>query len=260
MNAKRAKTALLAVALAAFSAASLAHAEVIQRGNLRVSFDGKISPKALPREGSAPVRVAVAAKIASTDAAQPPQLRTMTIAINRYGRFNPSVVPVCSLREIQPSTTQNALKACGPSLIGQGTFSAKVLLTQQAPFPSGGKLYAFNGIVHGRPAILAHVYGTHPIPTSFTLVFEVKPSRGTFGTVLRADLPEVAGDSGYITGLSLNLGKTVRSHGKSRSYLSASCPAPKGFSGAVFPFAKASFDFGKRSVNSTLTRNCKVGG
>ena len=29
-----------------------------------------------------------------------------------------------------------------------------------------GKLYAFNGRWHGRPAILAHVYGTKPVPTS----------------------------------------------------------------------------------------------
>jgi hypothetical protein len=184
----------------------------------------------------------------------------MTIAINRYGQFDPGLLPTCTLRDIQPATTENALESCGDSLIGQGTFSANVKLSRQAPFPSEGKLYAFNGVVDGRPAILAHVYGEKPVPTSFTLVFELRRSGGTFGTVLRASLPEVTGDSGYITGLSLNLGKTVRSHGKVRSYLSASCPAPKGFTRAVFPFAKATLDFGARKINSTLTRNCKVRG
>ena len=38
--------------------------EVVQRGRVRVSFDGSIAPRSLPRHGSAPVRVAVAAKIA----------------------------------------------------------------------------------------------------------------------------------------------------------------------------------------------------
>ncbi len=232
--------------------------EVVQGGGTRVSFDGKLAPRALPRSGSTPVRVAVAAKIRSTDGGPPLRLREIKIAINRYGHFEPQGLPVCTLRDIQPSTTAKALEACGGSLVGQGTFSAKVLLGRQAPFPSAGKLYAFNGILHGRPAILAHVYGTDPVPTSFTLPFELRSAKGTFGTVLRASLPSVTGDSGYVTGLSMNLGKSFRSHGKRRSYLSASCPAPKGLRGAIFPFARASFGFGKRTLSSTLTRTCKV--
>lgn len=247
-------------ALLVFALASLAQAEVIQRGNLRVSFDGKLTPKALPRSGSAPVRVAVATRIAAANGGNPPRLRQISIAINRYGHFDPRGLPVCTLRDIQPSTTQNALRACRHSLVGQGSFAANVLLTQQSPFPAAGKLYAFNGVVHGKPAILAHVYGTEPVPTSFTLVFLLQPRKGTFGTVLRASLPEVTGDSSYITAISLNLGKTFRSHGRTHSYLSASCPAPKGFPGAVFPFAEASFGFKGRTVNSTLTRSCKVSG
>ena len=251
-------TATGALALALLLPA--AHAEVVQRGGLRVSFDGRLSPKALPRKGSAPVRVEVATKIATKQGKTPPRLRTLTLAINRYGSIDPDLVPKCTLRDIQPSTTENALAACGDSLVGRGSFSAKVLLSRQAPFPSAGPLYAFNGVVDGKPAILAHVYGEKPVPTSFTLVFGIRRSKGTYGTLLRASLPEVTGDSGYITGLSLNLGKTVRSHGRTRSFLSASCPAPKGTGSAVFPFAKASLDFGKRRIDSTVVRTCRVRG
>jgi hypothetical protein len=253
--------ALFAVcAIAALCLASLARAEVVQKGGLRVSFTGKLSPSALPRSGSAPVRVEVGTQIDSTKAKSPPRLRTMTIAINRYGHLDPDLLPKCTLRDIQPSTTENALGACGDSLIGRGTFSANVALSRQAPFPSEGPLYAFNGVVNGKPAILAHVYGEKPVPTSFTLVFELKKAKGTFGTLMRASLPNLTGSSAYITGLSLDLGKTVRSHGRTRSYLSASCPAPKGFSGASFPFAKVSLDFGNKKVESTLARNCEVRG
>jgi DNA-binding beta-propeller fold protein YncE len=235
--------------------------EVVQRAGLRVSFDGKLTPKALPRTGSAPARVSVAARIAPSDGGALQQLRKIVIAINRYGHFEPQGLPVCSLREIQPSNTANALKACRASLVGKGSFSADVALGQQAPFPAAGKLYAFNGTLDGHPAILAHVYGTDPVPTSFTLAFELSPARGTFGTVLRASLPEVTGSSGYITGISLNLGRSFRSHGRTHSYLSASCPAPRGFPGAVFPFARASFGFaGRTIVTSTLTRSCGVRG
>ena len=122
-------------------------------------------------------------------------------------------------------------------------------------------MYAFNGRVGGEPAILAHVYGTNPVPTSFTFPFELKPSKGTYGTVLRADLPQTTGDSGYITGLSMNLGRNYSFHGKRRSYLSASCPAPKGFNKAVFPLAHAGFFFkGGRKLGSTLVRSCGVRG
>jgi len=256
---KRSFALTVGVVVAALSL-SMAHAEVVQRGGLRVSFDGKLTPKALPRHGGAPVRVEVATEIAAKGDRTPPRLRTLTLAINRYGRIDPNLVPKCTLRDIQPATTENALAACGPSLIGRGSFSAKVLLSRQAPFPSAGPLYAFNGVVDGKPAILAHVYGEKPVPTSFTLVFQLRRSRGTYGTVLRASLPEVTGDSGYITGLSLNLGKTVRSGGRMRSFLSASCPAPKGLGAAVFPFAKASLDFGKKQIDSSLIRTCKVRG
>ena len=247
-----------AVALAALSLASLAQAEVVQKGGIRAAFEGSLTPKALPRDGRAPVRVSVGARITPLRPAEPPQLKRISIAINSAGRFSPGALPVCTVRDIQPSTTENALEACGSSLVGSGSFSAKILLPQQASYPAGGKLYAFNGVYEGRPAILAHVYGTKPVPTSFTLPFVISERKGELGTVLTASLAEVTGKAGYITGLSLNLGGSTVPGG--RNYLTAGCPAPKGFGGAVFPFAKASFEFGSGKLTSTLTRNCKVRG
>lgn len=244
------------------SSHSSAHSsEVTQRGNLRVSFHGRLTPHALPRSGAAPVKVSVGAKIATTNGSNPPQLRKITIAINRNGRFDPAGLPVCSLEQIQPTTTADALAACRASLVGEGSFSAKVLLPQQAPFPSEGKVFAFNGTYKGKPAILAHVYGPEPIPTSYTIPFSIGAAKGTFGTVLRASLPQVTSEWGYVTGLQITLGRTFSSHGKKRSYLSAGCPAPKGFPGAVFPFAKASFAFGGRgTLTSVLNRSCGARG
>jgi hypothetical protein len=248
---------VLLVCLAAICAlGTLAEAEVVQKGDVRVKFEGGLSPKTLPRSAAMPVRVAVGAKIAALKASDPPKLRKISIAINSAGKFDPSAVPVCTIRDIQPSTTDNALKACGPSLVGTGAFAAKVLLPQQASFPQGGKLYAFNGVYEGKPAILAHVYGTEPVPTSFTLPFVMTTRKGELGTVLTASLAEATGKAGYITELSLDLDG---SSGSSKTpYLSASCPAPKGFGSATFSFAKATFDFGNKTLKSTLTRNCKA--
>ena len=239
----------------------LSQAVVVQRHGIKVSFEGKLAPRKLPRHGSAPVRVAVGAKISGAEGKDPPQLREISIAINRYGRFDPSGLPLCTERDIQPATTQNALKACRSSLVGVGSFEANVALSSQSPFPAQGKMYAFNALVNGKPAILAHVYGTQPVPTSFTFPFVLEPSKGTFGTVLSAKLPHATGGSGFITGLSMNLGRNFTYRGKRRSYLSASCPAPKGFSRAPFPLARAGFAFkGGRKLGATLVRSCGVRG
>ena len=254
-NAKLLAAAALALAL---TLASLASAEVIQRGGLRVTVQGELTPQKLPRQGGAPIHVSIGTKIASSKGGDPPQLRKIALAINRNGRFDTKGLPACTERDIQPATTQGALAACGASLVGTGHFSAKILFKQQVPYPASGKLYAFSGTYKGKPAILAHVYGKKPVPTSFTFPFVLRKAKGTFGTVLSASFPEVTGNAGYVTGISLRLGKTFEAGGKSHSFLTASCPAPKGFNGASFPFAKATLSFPGKTLSSTLTRDCKV--
>jgi hypothetical protein len=235
--------------------AATAGAEVVQRDGLRVAFEANLAPSKLPRSGAAPVSVAVGGKISTIDGNDPPQLRRISIAVNRYGRLAPGALPRCRIEQIQPATTEGALEACRRSLVGRGSFSARVLLPDQAPFPSAGEVYAYNGTYEGKPAILAHVYGTQPAPTSYTLPFVIEKTKGTFGTLLSASLPQVTSQWGYVTGLSLEL----RATGAARGYLTASCPAPKGFSGAVFPLARSSFSFaGGLAVQSTLNRHCRV--
>jgi hypothetical protein len=253
------KKAIALVTLVALSLAALAQAETIQKGSLRIAFDGQITPAKLPRAGMAPVKVAVGTKISATKGKPLPQLRKIAIAINRHGRLDSTGLPVCEVDDIQPATTEKALEACRGSLVGEGHFSAEVALSKQASFPSAGKLYAFNGTYKGRPAILAHVYGTQPVPTSFTLPFAITQAKGTFATTLTATFP--ATDSNFVTGIDLTLARSFTYKGKQRSYASAGCPAPKGFPGATFPFAKASYAFvGGRQLNSTLTRSCKARG
>jgi len=234
---------------------------VIRRGPVQVSFGGKLTPHRLPRHGKAPVGIAVDTRITGTGGDSPPQLRRIAIAINRNGELSATGLPVCSEREIQPSTTAGARAACGSALVGEGHFAANVKLPEQSPFPSSGKVLAFNGRLHGKPAILAHIYGTQPAPTSYVLPFSIKASHGTYGTVLEASLPQATGDWGFVTGLKMTLRRSFRYHGKRHSYLSAGCPAPAGFPGAVFPLARTHFDFaGNLAVTSVINRSCTAKG
>jgi len=242
----------LATALAVVTVSvGISRAETVQKGDLRVAFSGSFTPRALPRSGTAPVSVAIGGRISTSDGKVPPQLRRIELAINRNGRLSMVGLPICRLDEIQPSTNKGALEACRRSLVGEGSFTANVELPQQAPFPSRGKVLAFAGREHGEPAILAHVYGTDPIPTSYTLPFAIGNARGTFGTVLTASLPRVTSDWGFVTGIDLTLNR----HG----FVSAGCPAAAGFPGAVFPLLRASFVFtGGPTLSSVLNRGCKT--
>jgi hypothetical protein len=256
------KIALLAGLVCAGLVACLASAEVIQRDGVRIHFDATIAPRALPRQRQAPLRVSFAVRIAASNGKVPPQLRHVSLAVNRHGHFNLAGLPVCRIGEIQPATTSAALQACRDSLVGNGSFSAKVLLPEQAPFPSSGRIYAFNGRYQGAPAILAHVYGTQPVPTSFTLAFKMRPTHGTFGTVLTASLPRVTSKWGYVTGIQISLERRFHSHGKERSYLTGNCPAPPGFPGIPsFSLASGTYWFtGHREIRLTVPSSCRVQG
>jgi hypothetical protein len=246
---------------AASQAATTTPLEVVQRAGFRVAIDARLAPKRLPRSGSASVRFTLGARFIPLQEALPPQLRRIRIEINRHGALHPGVLPRCTIGELQPSTTAEALSACGPSLVGEGHSSAKISLAQEAPFPSEGKLLAFNGSWHGRPAILAHIYGPKPVPTSVTIPFSIsRTAGGTYGTVLTASLPRFSSRWGYVTALSMTLGRDFTSHGRRVSYLSAGCPAPKGFRIVTFRLAHTTFSFGSapRTVQQTLVRSCRA--
>jgi hypothetical protein len=250
---------LAVAAVALLATAALASAEVTQEGNLRVSFTGGIAPHALPRQGVAPVKVSLGGEIKTTDGTAPPQLRTISLAINRNGRLDYRGLPVCHYHQIQPASTNEAIETCPDSVIGKGAFRANVVLPEQSPFPSAGKVVAFNGTLHGRHVIFAHIYGTEPLPQSNVLAFELSRTTGTFRTTLTAELPRVAAEWGYVSGVSLTLKRTFTYRGRARSFLSAGCPAPAGFPGATFTFAHASFGFEDgRTLTSNMTRSCGV--
>lgn len=63
---------------------------------------------------------------------------------------------------------------------------------------------------------------------------------------------------GYVTGISLVIGRSFSAGGHRHSYLTASCPAPKGFTASPYTIARATLGFGGRTVHSRLSRTCRV--
>lgn len=256
----RIKALLISLALAALALAGPATAELTQQGKLIVAFNGGLSPKTLPRHKPAPVAVRVEGDIKTTKGAPLPQLRTITVAINRAGRLYDGGLPTCNVDAIQPATEKEAQALCHRSIVGSGSVQLQAHISGQHSFPVQGKLLAFNGPKqNGQKLILAQVYSEDP-PGAFVLTFSLKKRPGLFGTVMSTTLPEKAQGWAYLTHFDMTLQRSYRHQGVTHSYISAACSAPEGFPGAPFPFAKASFGFANgQTLKTTVVRSCKVG-
>lgn len=240
--------------------AGVARAEVEQQGDVIVSFDGGITPKALPRTELAPVAVAIDSSFKSAEGLDPPpQLQTISIAINRAGKIFDRGLPTCRVRKIQPTTIRAARRICGGAIVGNGHVQVRIHLTNQPPFTFTGPLLVFHAKRSGgHRRLLAQVYGRKP-PSAFVLNFKILEKQGEFGTVIKTTLPKPARKWAYVTHFDMKLRRTYTYKGQRHSYVNAACEAPEGFPGAVFNFARSNFGFaGGNHVTTTLIRDCKV--
>ncbi len=255
------RSTLIAVALLlALGAATIARAEVEIQDGVIVVFGGGISPRALPRDGAAPVAVTIDSSFKSTEGTDPPpQLRAISIAINRRGRIFDRGLPTCRVRKIQPATIAAARRICGGAIVGSGHVQVRIHLSNQPPFTFSGPMLVFHAKrLDGDRRLLAQVYGIKP-PSAFVLSFKIAKVPGELGTVIKTSLPQSASDWAYVTRFDMKLRRTYTYKGQKHSFVSAGCPAPEGTPGALYNFARANFGFaeGKR-VAKTLVRDCVV--
>jgi DNA-binding beta-propeller fold protein YncE len=233
---------------------------ITRKGNLQVNVSGSIAPKRLPREGAAPVSVSVGGEITTTDASTPPELEELQVDLNRHGRLETTGLPLCRVNQIHPASTSRALSECGRSLVGEGSFGVDVVLNGQEPYPTVGRMLLFNGTYKHRHALLGQIYSTHPFANSFVIPFVIhEGGKGLYGSSLKAKLPEALISWGRVTSLKLELRRSYSFSGKRRSFISASCPAPKGFTRAPFTLARTSFRFAdSRTLTQTVSDQCQV--
>jgi hypothetical protein len=247
--------------LVALGLAGVAQAEKEISGNLIITFDGGIAPRALPRTGTAPVSVAVDSSFGTTDGSDPPpQLQQVSIGINKAGKIFDRGLPTCQVRKIQPTTISAAKRICGGAIVGSGHVQVRVNLTNQPPFTFKGPLLIFHAKrASGHRRLLAQVYGRKP-PSAFVLTFNIfETNDGTFGTVIKTTLPKPARQWAYVTHFDMKLRRIYTYKGQRHSFINAGCPAPDGFTLAPYPFAQANFGFsGGKHVTATLIRECVV--
>jgi hypothetical protein len=257
----RAKRAgALALSALAFGGIAAASAAVVQQDGIRITVLSQVKPFKLPRAQPAPIAVFLSGHVATATGALPPQLQRMTIEVNRHGLLQSRGLPTCELAKVRTATSGRALEQCEDALVGSGRFWATIVLSDQRPYPTRGRLLVFNGRAAGKPVLYAHIFTATPFPTSFVIAFAIKHvDDGPYGTRLSASLPAALGSWGFVDRIKLTLKRRYRYRGRQRSYFNAACPAPAGTDATAFPLAEASFYFsGRKPITLGVEKACRV--
>jgi hypothetical protein len=242
----------LLVGIVALSLLGTAQAEVVSGGHVRVSFEGWITPEALPRSETAPIALHVAGTVEPVGDQRPPTLEKVTVEVNRHAVFTTRGLPTCPWRRLKAVRSERALEICGDALIGAGHFTSHIDIPEQAPFPAVGRLFVFNSRRNGRSVLAGHVFGREPVPTSEVLLMSFKRrGQGSFGPIVSVEMPNIGNEWGFVNGFDLTLKRRYRFRGREMSVVSASCPAPAGIREAPFKAARGIYQLGD---GTTLTR------
>jgi hypothetical protein len=240
-------------------AATVAGAEVTATHDTIISFDSTIFPRVLPRNRTAPVGIRIEGHVKARSKREAPALTTIELAIVNAADLSRQGLATCDIARIDPASSTQALQACPGAQIGYGRIRALSTLPGTHDLHFNGRVTIFNGrLEDGRPAILLHVFSKN-LHISFVFPLTITHRSGRYGTVLTAHVRVDRWSS--VTDFKLILNRTYRAHGKRKSFLNASCPAPQGFSVGISPFVVATLKF----VDGTQTRipvvgSCRVSG
>ncbi|HSS47369.1 MAG TPA: hypothetical protein VLX28_00350, partial [Thermoanaerobaculia bacterium] len=185
----------------AVAGVATAAAETFQVGNLILTVDGDYSPHQLPRHEFAPVGVHGEGHGRTDDGSLPPVVEKVIGDVDANGTLTTRGIAECDPKKLQNTTTKQALKKCGPALVGRGQAQGIIAFPDQEPFIARGPLLGFNGPPdHGRPTVIFHVLADVPLPTTFVVraVVTDSPLPG-MGKRIVVHIPPVAGYNGRLT-------------------------------------------------------------
>jgi hypothetical protein len=244
--------------LAAALMAGPALAERTQTGELIAFLNGRVSPRLLPRDHLAPVAVELDAGIRAAAETPLPHVREIRLELAWRGTLDTEGLMACSRTRLLSVDTRQAMKACGPALVGRGNIFARVFLPNQEPFGLHAKLLAFNGETrHGLPAVWVLAYAADP-PGSVVIPFYVKHQPGPLHTVLVGIIPHSVGSWPHFAHFHMVISRRFAHGGRSHSYMSASCPLPPRFTAGLFLLARATFVTEGPEITAETRRTCRT--
>lgn len=244
---RRSAAAIFAVVfLAVLSLAAIAGASTpttIKAGNLVLSLNGGVTPKALSKTTMEPITLNVSGKISTADGTQPPAIKEIVVDTDKNGTINALGVPTCKPGQLEAQTTANAEKACKPAIVGKGTTDVIVAFPEQKPIPIHSTLLAFNGGTKGGTTTLyVHAFLTSPVTAAIVTTVKIsKEHKGPYGIHSVASVPKIAGGAGSVSAFSLTFPKKLFAYkGQKHGYLLAKCATGHFLAQATTVFADGS--------------------
>lgn len=254
----RIRALVLLAALAAIGIVAVANAGTkvtLKAGHVEATFEGGVSPTALPKKGTAPVGLTLNGEFKDTSPPEHlPAVEQITLHFDKAGVLETKGLPSCKASEIEATTTAGAKKACKPALVGTGNVHAEIELREQPPFKAQGPLLVFNASHGAKQELLLHVYAHVPAATTFVVPVKISKDHGKFGTKAFIQVPKIVGGTGSVTSFKASIKKLFTDKGKKASLLNAGCPT-----GSLAVLGEFSFH-GGTSMEGELKVPCKPKG
>lgn len=195
----------------------------IQVGNLKLTFGGTFSPKAMPKTTYVPVTAGIEGQVTTTDGTHPSAFRETVVDVDRDVRVSVKGLPVCKAAQLEAQDTAAAKKVCGTTILGTGLAHAEIAFPEQKPIKVTSPITVFNGGEKGgKVTLLIHTFLTVPVPAA--IVTTVTIAKKGAGLHSIAKVPVIAGGSGSVLDFKFKLGRTYTYKGKKVGYLEARCP------------------------------------
>ncbi|HEX6689131.1 MAG TPA: hypothetical protein VF085_10775 [Solirubrobacterales bacterium] len=222
------RNVLLAIAAAAvlsIGAVAIADAAhtTVGVGNLKLTFGGSFSPKALPKATYVPITANLEGKITTTDGTHPSAFRETVVDVDKDIKVSVKGLPVCKAGQLEAQDTPAAKKVCGATELGSGQAHAEIAFPEQHPIKVTSPITVFNGGEKGgKVTLLIHTFITVPVPAAIVTTVTIEKKGSGLHSV--AKIPVIAGGSGSVLDFKFKLGRTYAYKGKKVGYLEARCP------------------------------------
>lgn len=250
--------AVTVVVVASFAGVASAREKptVVQAGNLVLTLNGGVTPKALPKNELAAIAFHATGELATLDGSHPPAFQESSFDVDRDVVVDVKGLPACGRGQLESRNTADAKQACSSSILGTGRGAVEVAFPEQPPIRATGPLVLFNGGEKGGvTTFFIHAYVAIPAPTAIvTTVTATKESKGPYGLRFVSKLPPIAGGSGSVTHFELRTRRYVTYKGHRRGFLFARCADGRFLAKGSVKFRDGTTLYGG------LVRTCQVSG
>lgn len=224
---RKRRVAAIAMTLAAMLAVGIAGARavIIEAGTMVLRIEGGVTPRALPKDGKAPVTLHGSGALKTIDGSHPPALRAASIDADRDLAVDVRGLPTCRIGQLRATTTKRAEAVCGDAIVGRGSATVEVVFPEQPPIRSTGRVVIFNaGERDGAVGLIGHAYVSIPAPTAVVATAKVtRVDKGPYGLHVEVEVPPIAGGAGSVVAAKIKLGRAYTYKGKRRSVFMGSC-------------------------------------